>query len=145
MKQKTILVGVAVVYKKVKGKPAWFLVKPKEDSDWELPKTNARRGESSVRSAIRMMGEQAAMNVKVLEEVGRAAGTAVVGGKPLPQKTIYYLILFKEANEVLGFVDYLWLDYTKAVRKFKNKKDLAMLKIARDLLKSLEKTRGKIS
>lgn len=139
MKQKLILVGGAVVFKKVKDKPVWFIVKLKEDSDWELPKTNARRGESSVRSVIRMMGEQAAMNVKVLEEVGRHGGAALVGGTTVPQKTIFYLMLCKEAKEVLSFLDFDWVEYAKGVKRLKNKKDLAMLKSARDLLKELDK------
>lgn len=139
MKQKLILVGAAVVYKKVKEKPVWFIVKQNEDSDWEIPKTNARRGESSVRAVIRMMGEQAAMNVRVLEEVGRSGGAALVGGKTIPQRSIYYLMYCKEANEVLSFVDFDWVDYTKGAKKLKSKKDLAMLKSARDLLKELDK------
>lgn len=143
MKQKLILAGAAVVYKKVKDKPVWFVVKQKEDSDWEIPKTNARRGESSVRAVIRMMGEQAAMNVRVLEEVGRSGGAAMVAGKTIPQRTIFYLMFCKEANEVLSFVDFDWLDYGKAVKKLKAKKDMAMLKSARDLLKELDKKKKK--
>ena len=139
MKQKLILVGAAVVYKKVKDKPVWFIVKQKEDSDWEIAKTTVRRGESSVRAVIRMMGEQAAMNVKVQEEVGRSGGAAMVGGNTVPQRTLFYLMFCKEANEVLSFLDYDWLDYGKAVKKLKNKKDQAILKAARDLLKELDR------
>lgn len=139
MKQKLILVGAAVIYKKVKDKPVWFLIKQKEDGDWEIPKTNARRGESSVRSVIRMMGEQAAMNVKVLEEAGRSGGAALVGDQTIPQRTIYYLMYCKEAKEILAFVDSDWFDYAKAVKKLKNKKDINMLKSARDLLKEIDK------
>ncbi len=145
MKQKLILVGIAIVYKKVKDKPVWFVVKQKEDSDWELPKTSARRGESSVRSVIRMMGEQAAMNVKVQEEVGRAGGAAMVGGVTVPQRQIYYLLVCKEAHEVLSFIDFDWLEYSKATRKLKNKKELAMLKAAKDLLKEIENKKTKSS
>ncbi len=143
MKQKLILVGTAVVYRKSKDKPVWFIVKQKENSDWELPKTNARRGESSVRSVIRMMGEQAAMNVKVQEEVGRSGGAALVGGITIPQRTIYYLMLCKEANEVLSFLDFDWLEWGKAIKKLKSKKDIAMLKAARDLLKEIDKKKKK--
>ena len=143
MKQKLILVGAALVYKKVKDKPVWFIVKQKEDGDWEIPKTTARRGESSVRSVIRMMGEQAAMNVKVREEVGRSGGAVLISGQTVPQRTIFYLMYCKEAKEVLAFVDFDWLDYSKAVKKVKAKKDLAMLKAARDLLKELDKKKKK--
>ncbi|SRR5258708_7709209 len=143
MKQKLILVGGAVVYKKTKDKPLWFMVKQKENSDWELPKTNARRGESSVRSVIRMMGEQAAMNVKVQEEVGRSGGAALIGGQTIPQRQIFYLMICKEAKEVLGFIDFDWLEYSKAVKKLKTKKDQGMLRAGRDLLKELDKKKKK--
>jgi hypothetical protein len=139
MKQKLILVGGAVVYKKVKDKPVWFVVKQKENSDWEIPKTTVRRGESSVRSVIRMMGEQAAMNVKVQEEVGRSGGATLIGGQTIPQRTIYYLLVCKEANEVLTFLDFDWLDYAKALKKIKSKKDQTMLKAAKDLLKEIDR------
>ncbi len=145
MKQKLILVGGAVVYRIVKNKPVWFIVKLKEDFDWELPKTTARRGESSVRSVIRMMGEQGGMNVKVREEVGRSGGASLIAGKTIPQRQIYYLLVCKEAHEVLSFLDYDWLEYAKAVRKLKNKKELEMLKAAKDLLKEIENKKTKSS
>ena len=143
MKQKLILVGSAVAFKKVKGKTVWFIVRQKEDSPWELPRTNARRGESSVRASIRMMGEQGGMTAKVLEEVGRGGGAVMIGGKTIPQRQIYYLVLIKEGNEILGFVDTDWLEYAKAVRKLESKKDIAMLKAAKDLLKDIEKKKKK--
>src|SRR5260221_12713085 len=116
MKQKLILAGIAIVYRKVKDKPVWFIVKQKEDADWELPKTTARRGESPVRSVIRMMGEQAAMNVKVKEEVGRAGGAAMVGGTTVPQRQINNLLVCKKANKVLSFFIYICLESAKEVR-----------------------------
>ncbi len=143
MKQKLILVGAAVVYKKINGKPLWFIVKQKEDTSWEIPKTTVRRGESSVRAVIRMMGEQAAMSAKVREEVGRAGGAVLLGGTTIPQRQIYYLMLCKEANEVLGFTDCDWFDYSKAMKKLGSKKEASMLKSARDLLKELDKKKKK--
>jgi ADP-ribose pyrophosphatase YjhB (NUDIX family) len=139
MKQKQLLVGSAIVYRRIKDKPVWFLVKQKEDSDWEIPKTNVRRGESSVRAVIRMMGEQAAMNVKVIEEVGRKAGAALIGGNTIPQRTLYYLMYCREAKEVLAFAQTIWLEYPKAVKQLKDKKEQAMLKKAKDLLKELDR------
>ncbi len=138
-KEKILLIGVAVLFKKSKSKNVWFLVKKKDATDWELPKTNVRRGESSVRSVIRMMGEQGGMDAKVLEEAGRANGASMVNGKPVSNRSLYYLMFMKESNEVLGFEDFDWFEYAKAVRKLKNKKELAMLKSARDILKEVEK------
>ncbi|HEX6977117.1 MAG TPA: NUDIX domain-containing protein [Patescibacteria group bacterium] len=143
MKEKILLVGAAVVYRKANGKTTWFLVKQKEDSDWELPKTTARRGESSVRAVIRAMGEQGGMRAKVLEEVGRGGGAAMLGGRTVPQRYLYYLMINKEGKEVLGFAAYDWFEYGKAIKKLTTKRDQAMLRGARDLLKKLEAEKKK--
>ncbi len=143
MKEKILLVGGAVVYRKVNGKITWFLVKQKEDSDWELPRTTARRGESSVRAVIRAMGEQGGMRAKVLEEVGRGGGAAMLGGRTVPQRYLFYLMINKEGSEALGFADYDWFEYRKAIKKLTAKRDQAMLRAAKDLLKKIEDEKKK--
>ena len=92
-KQKEILVGGSLVYKKDGGKTLWFIVKDNADSQWELSKTTVRRGESSVRSVIRVMAEQGGMKAKVFEEVGRVSSAVMHNGKPIDQRIIYYLLL----------------------------------------------------
>jgi hypothetical protein len=138
-KEKQLLVGGAALYKLSRGKVYWFLVKQNPDSDWELLKTNVRRGESSVRSIIRFTGEQAMMRTKVLEEAGRTTSVVKLGNKPVTQKTLYYLMVFKEAGEILGISSYQWLEYQKAVKKLALKKEQTILKAARDLQKEIDK------
>ncbi len=142
MKQKILLVSGAAVYKQGRGRNLWFVVKNKDDG-WELPKTTARRGESSVRAAIRLMGEQGGMTAKVLEEVGRSGGATMVNGKPISQRYLFYLLFTKLPNEVLGFEDFLWLDYARAIRKLTAKRDITMLRTAHDMLKEIEKKKKK--
>ncbi len=141
MKPKTILVSSAIVFKKPKDKYLWFLVRQNQDSGWEIPKTTVRRGESSVRAVIRVMGEQGGMRAKVLEEVGRNSGSASVNGKIVPQRYLYYLMIQRGESEVLGFAETEWMDYTKAFKRLKSKKDQQMLIKARDLIKVLQKTK----
>ena len=93
------------MFKVYRGKTSWFLVKQTDESEWELPKTIVRRGESSVRSVIRLMGEQAMVTAKVLEETGRTASVIKLNGKPVGQRIIYYLMAFKDASEILAFPD----------------------------------------
>ena len=138
-KQKDILVGGSVVYKKDNGKMLWFIVKSEKDGEWELAKTNVRRGESSVRSVIRAMAEQGGMKAKVLEEAGRLNKAVMHNGKPVDQKVIYYLLLERGGGEVLGFAEYLWLDYAKAVKKIANKKEQVILEKAKEMSKEIEK------
>lgn len=137
MKDNTILVSSPVVFKEGK-EPLWFVVKQNEDSDWELPKTIVRKGESSVRGAIRAMAEQGGMRANVLEEVGRGGGAAKVNGRNVGQKFIYYLLVFREGSEVLGYAENQWLPYSKAVRKLAQKRDQKMLREANKMLKSID-------
>lgn len=136
------LVAASLVYKG-KDDLFWFLVREKEDSDWEVPKTNAKHGESSVRASIRSLGEQAGMRVKVLEEVGRHGGAAKVNNKIVTQRTIYYLIAHKDGEEILGFVESDWVEHSQALRKVSSKLDREMLKDARALLMDIRAKKKK--
>ena len=137
------LVSAALVYKKDGSDTLWFLVKDKEDGDWEIPKTVARSGESSVRASVRAMGEQGGMRIKVLEEVGRHGGAAKVGDKIVTQRTIYYLIAHKEGQEVLGYAGAEWVEHSAALRKVGAKLDREMLKDARALLTEIRAKKRK--
>lgn len=139
---KPMLISIAIVYKKEEDKVLWFLVRQGADSEWEIPRTAVRRGESSVRAVIRMMGEQGGMRVKVLEEAGRHAGSASVNGKIISQKYLYYLMISKGTQEVLGFTECDWFEYSKALKKLGSKKDQAMMAKAKEILKEIQKTRG---
>lgn len=143
---KLILISSAVVYKnpekgkKSKAKPLWFVVRTVDESGWEIPKTAVRRGESSVRAVIRLMGEQGGMRAKVLEEAGRSGGSANINGKIVSQRYLFYLMVCKGDSEVLGFPGAEWLEYEKAVRRLSSKKEQNMLKRAREIAKEIQKT-----
>jgi len=136
------LVAVPAVYKKDKKNLLWFLVK-EEGGEWELPRSAARTGESSVRAGIRAMGEQGGMRVKVLEEVGRYGGAAKVGNKVMTQRVIYYLIAHKEGDEVLEYDESEWVEHSLALRRVASKRDREMLKSARVLLNEIRAKRKK--
>ncbi|RJR28351.1 NUDIX domain-containing protein [Candidatus Microgenomates bacterium] len=137
-KERIHMVSTAIVFNKQGKSLSVFLVKEEGDEAYGLPKTNVRNGESSVRAAIRMMAEQGGMRAKVLEEVGRVGGATKINNKIVTQRTLYYLMIFKEGSEALGFADSEWVDYTKALRKLSVKKDASMLKDAKTLLKEVE-------
>lgn len=128
------LVAASIVYKRKGEDISWFLVKENEETGWEIPKTIAKNGESSVRASIRSLSEQAGMRVKVQEEVGRHGGAAKHAGKIVTQRTIYYLITHKEGEQILGFVETGWFEYTAALRKLNSKLDREMLKEGKTML-----------
>jgi len=130
-----------VVFRGNRGKTQFMLVKQKEEGDWEIPKVTVRKGESSVRAVIRMMGEQAGMTVRVLEEASRSTGNAVINGKSVSQKFYYYLMISKAGGlDAIGFHDFQWLEYGKVVKKVVLKKEKDVFRSAREVLKEWEKT-----
>ena len=140
-KNQQLLVGGALVFKDSRGKRQFLVVKQKDDGDWEIPKVNVRRGESSVRAVIRMTSEQAGMSARVLEEAGRTASTAIINGKNIPQKFLYYLMEQKAGGvEVVGFNDFKWLEYGEAVKKISLKREKDIIRSGKDVLKEWEKT-----
>ena len=138
----TIIISGAVVVKEDKGKDQWLLVKQTEGAEWEFSKSVVRKGESSVRTAIRVMSEKGGMSTRVLEEVGRINGTATNGGKTNSQKTIYYLMLLRSnPKEIIGFNDFYWGDYAQVLKKLSSKKEQGMLKDAKVVYKDWKKNK----
>jgi ADP-ribose pyrophosphatase YjhB (NUDIX family) len=145
MKEKTVLVSGAVVYKRNKGeKPCWFIIKQNSSSNWEIPKTIVRRGESSVRAVIRLMAEQAGMRAKVLEEVGRGSSSTTIAGKVVSSKQIYYLMVCKDQGEVLGYEESDWVPYSDLSRKLGLKREKSIYKSAKEILAGLDRERKKV-
>ncbi len=133
-----------MVFRDHRGKRQFLVVKQKEESDWEIPKVTVRKGESSVRAVIRMTTEQGGMSTRVLEEAARSTGTTIVNSKSVPQKHYYYLMLQRAGGQdAIGFNDFEWLEYGKAVRKVVLKKEKDVFKSAREVLKEWEKTHNK--
>ena len=138
-KNNQIAVSGAIVFKEYRRKKLFMVVKHSQEGKWEIPKVTVRRGESSVRASLRMIGEMAGMNARVLEEAGRTTAAATLNGKSVPQKTYYYLLIHKAGGEILGFQDFVWLEYGKAVKKLELKREKEMLRSAKDVLKKWEK------
>lgn len=142
MDNNVVLVSSAVLFKEENGKDLWFLVKHSDSNDWEMPRTIVRKGESSVRASIRMIGEQGAITARVLEEVGRAGGVTTINDKTMPQRHLYYLMrLLSASGETIGFDEVVWLDYAKAVRKLTSKRERMMLQSAKKELANWRKNK----
>ena len=139
MKNDRVLVSGAIVFKEYRRRLTWLIVKKNEENGWEIPKVVVRKGESSVKAAIRMMGEQAGIGAKVLEEAGRAGGSTSINGRVVPQKNIYYLMMQNSAGEILGFENHKWLEYAKAMRKLSSKREKVIMKQAKKELTTWKK------
>jgi hypothetical protein len=141
---KTVLVAGAVIFRDYQGKIQWLLVKETQDDDWEIAKTIVRKGESSVRGALRLLGQKGGMSARVLEEAGRSGGVSTVNGKTVPRRFIYYVMLTKsQAMEAIGFADVTWIDYKEALKKLPTKKEQAILKESYEYYKKWKKDGSK--
>lgn len=126
-----MLVGGAIVFRRAKNSHFdWFLVQ-EDNKGWEIPKVIVRKGESSVRAVLRIMGEQGGMSCRVLEEVGRIEDNIGINGKKTPRKIIYYLVLGRTGSEVLGFDKSAWIDFSTALRRVSWEKEKMILKQAK--------------
>ena len=118
-----VLVAGACIFKEKKGVLKWFLVKQNDEDKWEIPKVLVRKGESSVRAVLRVMGEKGNMTTRVLEEAERFGGITTVNGKKLPQRHIYYLMLSRTSQgEAIGFSESAWFENSKATKILASKK-----------------------
>jgi ADP-ribose pyrophosphatase YjhB (NUDIX family) len=135
-----VLISVGVLVREQMGKQKWFLIKQTEDGGWEMPKVAVRKGESSVRAILRVVGEKGGMNTRVLEEAGRFGGVTTINGETLPQKHIYYLMLLRaKSPEAIGFSQSAWFEYQAIAKKLDSKKEKQMFKQARDVYKKWKK------
>ncbi len=137
-----LLVSGAIVGEIEKGKLKFFLVKNNEESAWEIPKLSVRKTESSVRAVLRMIGEQAGMRARILEEAARFTSNQQINGKPVTQKMFYYVLLHKaDSGENIGFYESEWLEYPKAYKKLSLKREKESLSSANKILKEWWKRR----
>lgn len=134
-----MLIGCAVVFKELKNGKVKFLLNQDEEGNWEILKAVARKGESSVRAAIRYTTEQGSMNARVIDEASRSTGTATINGKTMLQKYLYYVMVFKTGGEMIGFDKVSWFDYSAAIRKLKLKRESDALREANKLVKVWKK------
>jgi hypothetical protein len=142
MDKNTILISAAVLLREQSGKIQWFISKESNNDGWEFPNVLVRKGESSVRAILRIMGEKGGMTTRVLEEVGRNGGVRTINNKTQAQRQIYYLMLLKSSSkDAIGFSEYLWLEYAKASRKLGLKRERAILKNGREVYKRWKKER----
>lgn len=142
MKNNQILISGAIVFKDARGKRQWLIVRGGKEDKWEIPKITVRKGESSVRASLRLTGEMAGMNARILEEAGRGTGVATINGRSVPQKLYYYLLMQKAGSEIIGFEEFQWLVYEKAHKILFLKREKDMLKSAKEVLKKWEREKG---
>ena len=125
-----------------KGSTEWLLIKL--GNDWELPKGEIRRGESSVRAAIRYLKEEIGVKAPVLDEAGKTTESSSQKGSQQGQKLIYYLMKRssgKSESQELGS----WVTFTSACKRLRLIREQKMLRQASSILKEWAKIKKRKS
>lgn len=121
----------------------WLLVK-KAGGDWEIPKFEAKKSESSVRAVLRSLVEEHGIQSRVLEEVSRTTTTAKVKGENINKKIIFYIAKKNlEDGNVNKETQIKWFPYGSAKRNVNLAREKKVLMEANKLLKTLLKNRVK--
>ena len=139
-KKDDVVVSVSVLFKKKdNGGYEWFLTKKSGDDEWDFPRVFAKKGESSVRAAMRTLSEQAGIDAKVLEESARARVVISSSGKPMVQQQLFYLVQYLGGEEILEFAQTDWVPYANAIRRLRQKREQNALRNANKTLKEIER------
>ncbi|MBI4033052.1 MAG: hypothetical protein HY377_00825 [Candidatus Blackburnbacteria bacterium] len=139
MINKLVLVAGIVAYRDKRGQTEWFVIKTAESSGWELPKRDVRRGESSVRAAIRLM-DDVGESARVLEEAGRATVSTTSDGESIDQKLIFYLMR-RGTGGMVGItkVEGKWMPYASAKRGLSLVREQRILQQANSTLRAWQR------
>lgn len=126
-------------------KTEWLVTKATKDSDWELPKSGVRRGESSVSALIRAMQEEMGLKGRVLEESGRTNLIKTADGEQVNEKLLFYLVRTAPAEETKGrFAEKRWAGYTQAHKLLGLVREQKILEQAAEILKECRKENKKL-
>lgn len=133
------LISGAAIWRKNRGITEWLVVKEKNINEWELPKGDVRRGESSVGAIIRVLREDTGIAARVLEEAGRVSLSLQKNGQKKSGHAIFYL-----ANQVARLshpriLEERWLPLTSACRLIKKAKEKKILKQANSVFREWKK------
>lgn len=139
------IIAGALAYREKRGGIEWFLAKSSSNGGFEIPKSDVRRGESSVSAAIRYMKETAGLRALVQEEAGRISVTARVGGQPgLSAKVYVYLMKQGSGNGRSEFPQTLpgqWFKFPFAKKKLDLAREQKVLSQANGILRQWQKAK----
>ena len=139
------LITGATAYRVEKAKTEWFVVKADKDSDWELPKSSVRRGESSVSALIRAMQEEIGIKGRVIEEAGRTSLSKIADGEAVNEKLLFYVVKISGAEDEKSRYSLVrWAQYGQAKKLLSLVREQKMLEQAQEVLKQCRKENKKL-
>lgn len=139
------LITGLTAYRIINTKTEWLVTKTDKDSEWELPKSLVRRGESSVSALIRAMQDDMGLKGRIIEEAGRNSLVKKVDGEQVNEKHLYYVARTSVADETNGkFAEKKWTQFSRAQKLLGSVREQKILQLAQEVLKECRKENKKI-
>ncbi len=121
----------AVVFRYINGFPRFLLIKNCRSAHWGFPKGHIERGETQLQTAFREVLEETGIHAEFYEGFS-AESDYKIGGK-VDKKVQIFLATTKDTQTIIQkeeIEDYIWLDYSRAMKTLKFDNDKQILRKA---------------
>ena len=126
----------AVVFHEIGEVTRFLLIKNKRSAHWSFPKGHVEEGESDEQAAIREVKEETGIDIQILEGFKAKSEYSI---QHKIEKLVYIFAATCESTKTTiqeeEIDDYLWLDYSKAMKHLKFENDKNILRRVNEYLK----------
>ncbi len=125
----------AVVFRNIGGEIRFLLIKNKRSTNWGFPKGHIENGESKEDTARREVLEETGIHIKILPGFV-STSEYTIQGKVEKSVSIFVASTTDTQTKIQQeeIEDYIWLNYSKAIKKLKFENDRSILEKAHEFL-----------
>ncbi len=125
----------AVVFRNIGGEIRFLLIKNKRSTNWGFPKGHIENGESKEDTARREVLEETGIRIKILPGFV-STSEYTIQGKVEKSVSIFVASTTDTQTKIQQeeIEDYIWLNYSKAIKKLKFENDRSILEKAHEFL-----------
>ena len=125
----------AVVYRKIGGEVRYLLIKNKRSANWGFPKGHIENGETKEDTAKREVLEETGIHINIIPGFV-STSEYTIQGKVEKSVSIFVASTTDTQTKIQQeeIEDYIWLNYTKAIKTLKFENDRSILERAHEFL-----------
>ncbi len=125
----------AVVFRNIGGEIRFLLIKNKRSTNWGFPKGHIENGESKEDTARREVLEETGIRIKIIPGFV-STSEYTIQGKVEKSVSIFVASTTDTQTKIQQeeIEDYIWLNYSKAIKKLKFENDRSILEKAHEFL-----------
>ena len=129
----------AVVFHEIGGVVRYLLIKNKRSAHWSFPKGHVEKGESDEQAAKREVKEETGIDIKIIDGFKAKSEYSI---QRKIEKVVYIYAATcdnpKTSIQEEEIEDYLWLDFSKAMKNLRFENDKSILHRVNEFLKKNE-------